>query len=408
MRRTVLVIASLVTVTVTLTVATAVLLALTMDLPRPPAFWGPRGFNLVTALIFALTGTLIARKERRNPIGWIFLVIGVLSSVQGVTEEYWIAGQPSSHLTLPWREEVLWLNSWVWLPLVGALTYVLLFFPDGSLPSPRWRVLVPLAALSIATATLGAALIPGLGMREGEDLPGGAATMLFVWGATGLFGSIIAGALSLVMRFRRAQGVERKQLAWVAYAGAVLGAVALPIFATSVVDVPRWLKDMGEFLQVLLIGAVVGIPVAIAIAILRYRLYDIDVVINRTLVYGALTAALALVYFGGVATTQTIFRALTGQEQQPQLAIVISTLVIAALFNPLRRRIQAFIDRRFYRSRYDARKTLEAFSAKLRDETDLDALSDDLVGVVRETMQPAHVSLWLRPDTAAKKEDLSG
>jgi hypothetical protein len=145
-----------------------------------------------------------------------------------------------------------------------------------------------------------------------------------------------------------------------------------------------------------------SIPIATGIAILRHRLYDIDVLINRTLVYGALTAALALTYFGGVATTQTIFHALTGQEQQPQLAIVVSTLVIAALFNPLRRRIQGFIDRRFYRRKYDARKTLEAFSAKLRDETNLDALSDDLVGVVRDTMQPAHVSLWLRPDSAGK------
>jgi hypothetical protein len=147
------------------------------------------------------------------------------------------------------------------------------------------------------------------------------------------------------------------------------------------------------------------IPISIAVAVLRYRLYDIDILINRTLVYVTLTAMLAVVYFGGVTATQAIFGALTGQqEQQPQLAIVVSTLVIAALFNPLRRRIQGFIDRRFYRRKYDAAKTLEAFSAKLRDETDLDALSDDLVGVVRETMQPAHVSLWLRPDTASKKE----
>jgi hypothetical protein len=146
-----------------------------------------------------------------------------------------------------------------------------------------------------------------------------------------------------------------------------------------------------------------SIPIATGIAILRYRLYDIDLLINRTLVYGALTAMLVAVYFGGVATTQTIFRALTGQEQQPQLAVVVSTLVIAALFNPLRRRIQAFIDRHFYRRKYDAAKTLEAFSAKLRDETNLEALNDELVTVVRETMQPAHVSLWLRPDTASKK-----
>ena len=147
-----------------------------------------------------------------------------------------------------------------------------------------------------------------------------------------------------------------------------------------------------------------GGPIAIGIAILRYRLYEIDTLINRTLVYGALTASLVLVYFGGVAASEAILRALTGQEQQPQLAIVVSTLVIAALFSPLRRRIQSFIDRRFYRRKYDAAKTLEAFSAKLREETDLDALSDDLVGVVRETMQPTHASLWLRPDTPPKGE----
>jgi hypothetical protein len=153
----------------------------------------------------------------------------------------------------------------------------------------------------------------------------------------------------------------------------------------------------------ILVG-LLGIPVAIGIAILKYRLYDIDRIINRTLVYGSLTLMLALVYFGGVTATQALFTALTGQEEQPQLAIVVSTLVIAALFTPLRRRIQSFIDRRFYRSKYDAAKTLEAFSATLRNETDLEALSDDLVGVVRETMQPAHVSLWLRTETSPKVE----
>jgi hypothetical protein len=145
-----------------------------------------------------------------------------------------------------------------------------------------------------------------------------------------------------------------------------------------------------------------GVPVAVGLAVLRYRLYDIDVLINRTLVYAWLTISLVAVYFGGITATQAIFRALTGQEEQPQLAIVVSTLVIAALFNPLRRRIQSFIDRRFYRSKYDARKTLEAFSAKLRNETNLYALNGELVSVVRETMQPAHVSLWLRPEASAK------
>ena len=140
------------------------------------------------------------------------------------------------------------------------------------------------------------------------------------------------------------------------------------------------------------------IPLSIGIAVLRARLFDIDVVINRTLVYGSLTLMLVLVYFGGVTATQTLFSALTGQQELPQLAVVVSTLAIAALFNPLRRRVQAFIDRRFYRRKYDARKTLEAFTVRLRDQTNLSALSDDLVGVVRETIQPAHVFLWLRPD----------
>ena len=146
-----------------------------------------------------------------------------------------------------------------------------------------------------------------------------------------------------------------------------------------------------------------GVAVAIGFAVLKHRLYDIDVLINRTLVYGSLTAMLVVLYFGGIATTQALFRTLSGQEEQPQVAVVVSTLVIAALFTPLRRRIQVFIDRRFYRRKYDAAKTLEAFSAKLREETDLEALNNELVGVVRETMQPAHVSVWLRPDTAPQR-----
>jgi hypothetical protein len=199
----------------------------------------------------------------------------------------------------------------------------------------------------------------------------------------------------VLVRLRRSSGVERQQIKWFAYAGAVLATSTIITYVLSEASSLRWL---GWVAFVPGMAGNAGMPVAVGIAILRYRLYEIDILINRTLVYGVLTGTLALVYLGGVASAQAIFRALTGQQGQSQLAVVVSTLLIAALFNPLRRRIQGFIDRRFYRKKYDAQKTLEAFSAKLRDETDLDALRDDLVGVVRETMQPAHVSLWLLPE----------
>jgi hypothetical protein len=213
-----------------------------------------------------------------------------------------------------------------------------------------------------------------------------------------IFVSIILSALSLLVRYQRARGVERQQLKWFALAAVLNGGLI-------VADQLRLDRSLGDALWNLLgVTAFAALYVGVGIAILRYRLYDIDVIINRTLVYGSLTAVLAGVYFGGVTATQALFRAVAGQEQLPQLVVVGSTLVIAALFNPLRRRIQSFIDRRFYRRKYDARKTLEAFSVKLRDETDLEALNEDLVGVVRETMQRAYVSLWLRSDKASKDQ----
>jgi hypothetical protein len=204
---------------------------------------------------------------------------------------------------------------------------------------------------------------------------------------------IAVTAASLLVRRLYAREVERQQIKWFTYATAVAACGAILKYVISEPLDLEWPAWVGQTL--VLIG-LAGIPISMGIAITRYRLYEIDILINRTLVYSALTVTLVLVYFGGVTATQAIFQMLTGQVEQPQLVIVISTLVIAALFNPLRRRIQSFIDRRFYRSKYDARKTFEGFSAKLRDETDLDALSDDLVGVVGETMQPEHVSLWLR------------
>ena len=202
--------------------------------------------------------------------------------------------------------------------------------------------------------------------------------------------------LALLVRWQRAGAVERLQLKWVVYSVALVATAALIVEVGLANLVPALYPPATVVFSV----AVIVIPTGIGVAMLRYRLYDIDLLINRTLGYGSLTVMLALVYFGGVTATQAILRTLTGQEST--LAVVASTLIIAALFNPLRRQMQSFIDRRFYRRKYDAAKTLERFSARLRDKTNLEALNNELVGVVRETMQPAHVSLWLRPDAATK------
>jgi hypothetical protein len=266
----------------------------------------------------------------------------------------------------------------VWLAIFmsGAAVVIWAFFP-GKVGYFAWDITNPLGLAAFRPAIAGLEVVMAV---------------LFL-------GFLLSSVVSLVVRFRRSQGQERQQMKWLTYAAAtVVGMILL----TNLLEAANlvFLSEMAGLVADLLIA---GIPVGVGIAVLRYRLYDIDVVINRTLVYGSLTALLALVYLGGVTGTQAIFRTLTGDQEQPQLAIVVSTLIIAALFNPLRRRIQGFIDRSFYRRKYDARKTLEAFSAQLRNETALEALSDDLVGVVRETMQPAHVSLWLRDDAALKK-----
>ena len=206
-----------------------------------------------------------------------------------------------------------------------------------------------------------------------------------------------AATLAVFLRLRRAVGVERQQIKWFAYSAAIFAIGVVLIVIPLAIDTPPWY----EWAATAIFAAISpAIAISIGIAILRYRLYEIDTLINRTLVYGVLTVMLVALYFGVIVLLQSLFIAFTGK--QSTLAVVASTLLIAALFTPLRRRIQGFIDRRFYRRKYDARKTLEAFSAHLRNETELDALSDDLVGVVRETMQPAHVSLWLRPESAAK------
>src|SRR5215216_6816802 len=355
-------------------------------------------FSLATLLTFSLVGAIIASRHPRNTIGWIFCSVGLVAGLNALAWGYavfWFSGGSGSRSL---AETAAWFSSWSWtLEVVVPTTFLLLLFPDGRLPSPCWRPVAWLAGLGIIGFVVGYALeagplgdFPELVNPYGVDSPAVVIATLVANVVVG--GSMVAAAISLIVRARRAGRVERQQIKWLGYGGAV---VVGTIFVSGGISV--W----SETLSIAAISlGLLGLPVFTGVAIVRHRLYDIDLIINRTLVYGSLTATLALVYFGGVATSQAIFRALTGQEQQPQLAVVVSTLVIAALFIPLRRRIQSFIDRRFYRSKYDARKTLETFSAKLRDETDLEALNSELVGVVKETMQPAHVSVWLRPDTA--------
>jgi hypothetical protein len=291
----------------------------------------------------------------------------------------------------------------VWLPihllaLIGtvALYIFYLLFPNGRFV-PRWA---RWAAVLFATHEVFYWLFPRSIFNIARSFP------FLDFAVLTTFACIAIG--SQMYRYRYvSSAAERQQTKWVVFGlvSAGLGAIA---FELSIPGSP-----LGQFgpllalaLEAGLFGSLLLIPLSIGVAIVHDRLWDIDIVIRRTLVYGILTASLALVYFGGVAVAQAVFHAFTGQEQQPQLAIVVSTLVIAALFNPLRGRIKSFIDKRFYRSKYDARKTLEAFSATLNQETDLDALSDDLLTVVRGTMQPTHVSLWLRPETDAKDEQL--
>ena len=365
----------------------------------------------VPFLAFPLVGALIASRRPRNPIGWICLAVGLLFMLLGVTDFYSQYGVASPG-SVPFPVAIYSLSEWLWVPAVGLMgTYLLLLFPDGRLPSRRWRPLAWLSGVTIVLLSAVVLLDPGPlqglgGVRNPfglEEHPWVADAFNIVFPL--LTVCILASALSLVLRYRRSRGEEREQIKWIAFAASVLAFLflagvggSLLASGTTGAAEPLWLK----LLQNAIALSYVGVPVAVGFAVLRYRLYDIDLLINRTLVYSSLTVSLAVVYFGGVTVTQAIFRALTGQEEQPQLTIVASTLVIAALFMPLRRGIQSFIDRRFYRRKYDARKTLEAFSAKLRDETDLEALNAELVSVVRETMQPAHVSLWLRPDTFSK------
>jgi hypothetical protein len=358
-------------------------------------------------LTFPLVGALIASRRPKNAVGWLCLTVGLLWTLIGMLDyySYYGAATPGS---VPFPVAMAGMSDWLWVPAMGLLgTYVLMLFPDGRLPSRRWRPLAWLSGAVILLLSAGVMLVPGpLGNLAGVRKPFGIEGA--DWLTAGAFALLpllplcmLASALSLVLRYRRSGGEERQQIKWIAFAASVVVVLyAIVMIVSFVFPEESWTTAGSVWWLNLLTYAVLSsftlVPIAVGIAVLRYRLYDIDILINRALVYAPLTAMLVLVYVGGVVGMQATFRTLSGQEST--LAVVASTLMIAALFNPLRRRVQAFVDRSFYRRKYDAAKTLAAFNARLRDETDLEALSDDVVGVARGTVQPEHVSLWLRPD----------
>jgi hypothetical protein len=349
---------------------------------------------------FMVVGALVVARRPTNAIGWLFSATGLLASGSSLAIEYSYYAYVTQPGALPLAVVAAWFGSWAAYAIFGlTFTFTLLLFPTGRLLSPRWRPIAWLAAIEITANSLLAAFQPTLSLEyEGRTIPNPLGISGLPRPEQGAVGAVLTGLFlvvslaacaSLVVRFRRARGVERQQLKWFAYAAALLvignvvGGVVLP--------------SSGDLAAALTIAL---LPVAAGIAILRYRLYDIDRLINRTLVYGLLTAILGLGYAGAVLLLGQLFGGVT--EDPPSWAVAGATLAVAALFQPARRRIQAVVDRRFNRRKYDAAKTVEAFTARLRDETDLDALSAELLAVARQTMQPTTAALWLRPSAPAR------
>jgi hypothetical protein len=342
---------------------------------------------VLIVLTFSAVGALIVFRRPGHRVGWIFCIAGLLSAVTELATSYAVHAD-RSRPPLPARDLAASVGDVGWVPALGAIVFLLLLFPDGRPLTGRWWLAVRLAGLGIVVTTVALVLHPHellpeerLRIENPYAVPAARHVLdaMVAIGAVLTLGAMVAGVVSLVLRWRRSSGAERLQLKWFTYAAAVLAVAAL---ATN---------DLGDSVPIgavraALIGPVLA--VATGVAILRHRLYDIDVVINRTLVYGALTITLGAVYLGLVL----LLGLAVGRSN---LSIAVSTLAVAALFRPARARIQAAVDRRFYRRRYDAALTLQRFVGRLRDELDLDAVQGELVGVVQQTVQPEHVTLWL-------------
>jgi hypothetical protein len=346
--------------------------------------------------VFVVVGALIVTRRPGNRIGWLFCA-GIVFALTGALDAYALyalAARPDAGL--PGATAAAWVVSWSWV--VGLLLVVLmpLLYPTGRLPSPRWRQVVWLTGVLVLFGMIANAFSPGPLMASEVPVAsnplgiGGAARLVEAFDLIGALLSVaifLAAVASVVLRFRHAHGVERQQLKWFVFAslGVVLGFVLSGVLSTLFPDTSELLRDL------LPSALTLGWPVALGIAILRYRLYDLDRLINRTLVYGLLTSFLGLGYAGCVVVLGQLF----GQDRS-NLAVASATLAVAAVFQPARRRVQAVVDRRFNRRRYDADRTIQAFSARLRDEVDLDTLTEELLAVVDQTVEPTTVSLWLR------------
>jgi hypothetical protein len=391
---------------VALAVADLALLVMTRATPIPRG-GAPRmvtaGWQLLLLVIFATMGALIVARRPTNLIGWSFLAAGVGLAIQAFGTEYAIYTLRTDPGILPGGRWLAWLRWVSFPPFTWALAALLLLFPTDRLVSPRWRPVAWLVIGWISLITVSnifAQYEEHLGQTP-VRLRGSAARLVDTAGLVGwlLNGPVVLAAVAcLIVRFRRSRGEERQQLKWLVYAGAILAAGALIAPLLGFLDqagVVRVAPSLGTLAAGLALLGLTGLPVAAGLAILRYRLYDIDRLINRTLVYGLLTATLGLVYVGAVLLLGQVFGGVT--QDPPSWAVAGATLAVAALFQPARRRIQAIVDRRFNRRKYNAAKTVEAFSARLRDEVDLEALTGELLAVVEQTMQPTRASLWLQP-----------
>jgi hypothetical protein len=341
----------------------------------------------VFVLAFATVGALVASRRPRNPIGWLLLLAGLSYTLGGVTVDAAEHGEPGA-----WNTLAAWVGAWIWMAGIGPVaTFGLLLFPDGHLPSRRWRPVAWLAGGGLAALLIGLATAPGrfedleVANPTGLDAVPWLPDLLTTAGGAALILALVGSIASLRARYRSGRPEERQQLKWLLYAGAL-------VLTGVLVSLP--IESLGGDAAVNVSNAITSVtvatlPVAMGIAILRHRLYDIDLVIRRTLVYGVLTATLAGAYLGSVLLVGLA----VGRSG---LAVAVSTLAVAALFRPALGRIQGAVDRRFYRRRYDAVLTLDAFGGRLREELDLEALAADLRDVVEDTVQPAHVTLWLR------------